>query len=124
MGDGRGALADAQRQDRVRPDDDDPLAHEEGADQGQRRQDVRQPSVWVKTNGVAGAARLMLTFYDASGTYLGVTVQSPGVSGTSDWTKVGLTTVAPANTAYLRIELRQSNTGTSWWDDVSLVSPS
>jgi hypothetical protein len=80
-------------------------------------------SVWVKTSGLSGSARLAFTFWNASGTSLGDVPDSSPVSGTQDWQRLSRSAVAPSGTAFVRIELRQAGIGTTWWDDVSLTTP-
>jgi hypothetical protein len=80
-------------------------------------------SVWVRTSGLSGNARLVFTFWNASGTYLGVAPDSSPVSGTQDWQRLSRSAVAPSGTASVRIELRQEGIGSTWWDDVSLSTP-
>ena len=79
-------------------------------------------SVWTRTAGLGGTARVALTFWNSSGVYLGVAVESAGTGGTGDWKQLTVTQQAPAGTAFVRVELRQSGTGTSWWDDLSLAA--
>ena len=79
-------------------------------------------SAWLKTAGVQ-QANVSLDFWDASGNYLGVTVDSQPLSGTVDWTRATLRATAPANAAFVRIELRLFGQGTLWADDASLTAP-
>jgi hypothetical protein len=79
--------------------------------------------VWARTAGLAGSVRLSLTFWNAAGSYLGVTADSPPLGGTQVWTQLSVSQPAPPGTAYVRIEMRQTGVGTSWWDDLELTVP-
>ena len=81
-------------------------------------------SVWVKPDRVGGAGRVRpaLTFWSASGSYLGVAAHAANTRGT--WQRLKVVQIAPRGTAFVRIELRHSGRGTSWWDDVVLTDRS
>ena len=78
----------------------------------------------ARTAALGGSARVALTFWSSSGAYLGVAAESAGTGGTGDWRQLTVTQQAPAGTAFVRVELRQTGTGTSWWDDLALVAAS
>jgi hypothetical protein len=79
---------------------------------------------YLKTQDVAQAARLTITFWDAAQQYIAGSAHDAGapVAGTADWTAVGGTVSAPPGAAYLRLEFRLFGPGTVWIDDV-LVEP-
>ncbi|WP_181813485.1 peroxidase family protein [Gaiella occulta] len=79
--------------------------------------------VSAKTSGVAGAARLTLTFWNASSVYLGVTADSASLAGTQDWTPLTVSRQAPAGTAFVRVELRLNGPGSAWFDNLLLTQP-
>lgn len=82
-------------------------------------------SAWLKARGVVQSGVLAATFWNASYGYLGATLTSSGtVSGTQDWTRVSLTGVAPASSAFMRVELRLNGPGTLWADDLAASSGS
>jgi hypothetical protein len=81
-------------------------------------------SAWVRTQSLSGTVRIAVTFWNASGAYLGVAAESLAHAGTQDWRQVTVQQQAPVGTASIRIELRHTGIGTSWWDDVSLTRPS
>jgi hypothetical protein len=81
-------------------------------------------SVWVKPDRVGGPVRVRgaLTFWNASGSYLGVAAHAASSRGA--WQRLKVAQIAPHGTAFVRIELRHSGRGTSWWDDVALTDRS
>ena len=86
-----------------------------------RREFANTLWVWVasRTGFVGrGRRRRRSTFWSASGSYLGVA--SHGATTSRSWQQLKLGQMAPRGTAFVRIELRQSGLGTSWWDDVAL----
>jgi hypothetical protein len=83
---------------------------------------VLNVSGFIKTLAVRDTARISLTIFDASGTYLGAVWDSNAVSGTSDWTQASLSARLPANTAYARVEVRLNGPGTMWADDFSVTA--
>jgi hypothetical protein len=79
-------------------------------------------SVGAKTQAVAGKTQLSANFWTADGTYIPATVDSAiQLSGTTGWTTLHLDAVAPAGTAFIRIELRQTGPGTSQFDDIAVT---
>lgn len=82
-------------------------------------------SACFKTTEVRNSARLVVTFFTATGAYIpGSAVDSPTVlQGTQDWTQPSLRRQAPPNTAYLRGELRLRGPGTLWADDLTVTTP-
>jgi hypothetical protein len=78
-------------------------------------------SAWVRTAGLSGSAKVAVTFWNASGNYLGVAAESTPLGGTQTWTQRVVTQVAPPATAFVRLELRHTGSGTSWWDDLEVT---
>lgn len=78
-------------------------------------------SGWVKSAGLEGAAHLRLYFMSPSGEIL-AQPDSERVSGDSDWTRVTLTTTAPAVPSYAMIYLEMNGRGTAWYDDLVLIA--
>lgn len=78
-------------------------------------------SAWAKRiSGTTGT--LYLEFRDAAGVRLAAVTDD--VDGVSGWQQLGVTGTAPAKTTTLTVRLysRQSSTGATMWDDVSLQS--
>jgi hypothetical protein len=71
-----------------------------------------------------GSAKLALTFWNRNGRWLGVAEESRPVGDTSDWRQLTVSRTAPSGTSFVRVELRHTGIGTTWWDDVSLTSSS
>jgi len=65
-------------------------------------------------------------FYNGNGdSWMNNLTDGPGASGTQGWTLEQTTFTAPANAAYLSVMLRSTaNSGTAWFDDVSLTDTS
>ncbi len=87
---------------------------------------------WIKTDAIASEARLVLIWTNAAG----LPEQLPPanilrrdvvgmVNGTQDWTQRRLNVTAPAGAVSVRVRLVQlieaDNSGTSWFDNISLV---
>jgi hypothetical protein len=89
-----------------------------------------EANVSMKTRDVVQGAGLSVTFWDASGSYLGVAdspwqLSNVDPSGhlvnNDDWYSPQLTTTAPPHSAFARIELRLWGPGTLWADDLSVI---
>ncbi len=80
-----------------------------------------EASAWFQLAGVGKNALLAMNFWSASGARLGSTKLSPKLSGSQSWASVSIQGVAPAKTAYVRVEAKLTGTGTLWYDDVSIV---
>jgi hypothetical protein len=76
-------------------------------------------SAWMKSN-VSGKANFVINFWNASFVHLGG-YESTYVTTTNTWKQVSASGIAPANTAYARLEFRLYGPGTLWSDDVSLT---
>jgi hypothetical protein len=80
-------------------------------------------ATWVKTDTVATKAALVAVFKRANGTVLSQ-VDLATTSGTHDWTQIGnLGHIAPANAAFVRLDVRLTGSGIAWFDDLNLVGP-
>jgi hypothetical protein len=73
--------------------------------------------VWIKsrTHQVA----FTVNFWTASGGYIAGQADA-NTPGTNLWTQICETVVAPAGTAFLRVEFRVAIADTAWFDDVSV----
>lgn len=76
---------------------------------------------WVK-NGSGTTARYYLEFWNAANARIGVVDTQP--SSTTAWQQVSLTSVAPAGTVHVNVAIYGgvNSSGTSYYDDVSLVA--
>lgn len=81
-------------------------------------------SAWLKPSAVDhGEAQLVVTYWSESKAYVpGSAAPADPLTGTRDWTRVSLSTTAPAEAAFMRVEFRLRGEGTLWVDDVSVVS--
>lgn len=84
-------------------------------------------SSWIRTDSLAGGALIMVVWQDAAGRSLSIDRTSL-VQGTTGWTRLAQTFVAPSQAARARLSIRlireTDNAGTAWFDDVGLaVSP-
>ncbi|GEM_PF-4050692 len=77
-------------------------------------------AAWMKSSGVTQYGELVINFWDANKVYLNKNYISNLISGTSNWTKLTVSGIAPANTKYIRAEFRLYGPGTIWIDDVEL----
>jgi hypothetical protein len=77
-------------------------------------------SAWVKGANATGITRVVIAWFDEMGHYLGLTSSSLLPSGTTGWTELVAQGPAPANAAYVEVNLESgNNSGTAWFDDVS-----
>ena len=82
-------------------------------------------TAWMKTQDVSGngwskGTGLALTAYGSGSTIGGTNFRRTAFGGTTDWTLREVTTVAPAGTDRLDIEISMTGPGTVWIDDVAL----
>ncbi|MEN8255488.1 MAG: carbohydrate binding domain-containing protein [Verrucomicrobiota bacterium] len=100
--------------------DEYPLAHQMvGLEEGKRY----TFSAWIKTDGVKdGTASVCVEFYKKDGSWDRGTYPI-GIDGTTDWTLVESSVLAPPELGSARIALylAKGGTGKAWFDDVKLV---
>lgn len=79
-------------------------------------------TVWVKTDTVSGAygAYVGVDFLNSAGARI-TYMQSSGLNGTNDWTKLTARGTVPAGTTKLTINLMLNGLGTAYFDDVALA---
>jgi hypothetical protein len=82
-------------------------------------------TAWMKTQDVTGngwskGTGLALTAYGGGSTIGGTNFRRTAFGGTTDWTLREVTTVAPAGTDRIDIEISMTGPGTVWVDDVTL----
>ncbi|MEP7180946.1 MAG: hypothetical protein ABI886_02020 [Betaproteobacteria bacterium] len=82
-------------------------------------------TAWIRTRDVTGngwskGTGLALTAYAGGSTIGGTNFRRTAFGGTTDWTLREVTTVAPAGTDRLDIEISMTGPGTVWIDDVTL----
>lgn len=78
-------------------------------------------TAWIKTQDATGNNQIALYWYKGNmWTYTGE-VRSESVTGTSDWRKVTVEGVCPADACLVRVNLiSENNTGQTWFDDIEL----
>ena len=83
--------------------------------------DVLRLSVWIKTEGLNGAAYFVLHTKGKTKKWYGPS--SKRVRRTTDWKQVSVTFTVPDNMEHMNIYLRAKNAtaGTVWFDDVTVV---
>lgn len=79
-------------------------------------------SAWMRTENATGNNQIGLFWYSGNQwTYQGE-VRSENVTGTTPWKRVEVVGVAPVGASLVRPNLiSESNSGTTWFDDVELV---
>ncbi|WP_229069516.1 cellulase family glycosylhydrolase [Actinoplanes sp. DH11] len=76
---------------------------------------------WAKGLNVTGSNEIALSWFDANDKWLGQNSSKQVAKGTSGWTKLTVDAVAPAGAASVQLHLKSGdNTGTVWFDDVSM----
>ncbi|GIE93224.1 hypothetical protein Ari01nite_06890 [Paractinoplanes rishiriensis] len=77
--------------------------------------------VWARGNAATGASQIALSWFDANDKWLGGVSSAALPAGTTNWTRLVVTGVAPANSASIQIHLKSGdNKGTVWFDDVAM----
>ncbi len=79
-------------------------------------------TAWIKTKDATGKNVVAMYWYSGNQwTCLG-TPSTATITGTKDWTQVTVKGVAPRDAAFVRVNLiSENNTGTTWFDDISLT---
>jgi hypothetical protein len=78
-------------------------------------------SVWARGQRATGYSGIAIAFFQANGAYLGDAQSAPIAPGTTGWTDLIASGVAPTGTAYVQVHLKSANnTGAVWFDDVNL----
>lgn len=79
-------------------------------------------SGWIRTENATGNNQIALYWYKGNmWTYVGE-ARSESVSGTSDWRKISMEGVCPADAWLVRVNLiSENNTGQVWFDDIELT---
>ncbi|WP_328474865.1 cellulase family glycosylhydrolase [Actinoplanes sp. NBC_00393] len=68
-----------------------------------------------------GTTEIALSWFDATGRWIGQDTSNRLPKGNSSWTKLVVETVAPAGAAGVQLHLKSGdNTGTVWFDDVAV----
>jgi hypothetical protein len=81
-----------------------------------------QVSAWAEGSAATGTNTVAVTWYNAAGTAVGTDTSTPLPTGTTPWTQLSVTTTVPATATSAKIALQSStNTGTVWFDDVTMV---
>ncbi len=69
--------------------------------------------VWLRTQDVSGYANVTLTYWNQDVQYIGSTTGDE-LTGTTDWTPMGVDGMTPEGTKYIRVEYRLSGPGKLW----------
>jgi hypothetical protein len=79
--------------------------------------------VWAKGTNATGTNQIALSWFDINDKWLGGGSSAALPAGTTGWTKLSIDGVAPAGSASMQIHLKSGdNTGTVWFDDVSVTA--
>ncbi len=77
--------------------------------------------VWARGEDVTGSNRISLSFFDSSGRFLFQRESADLPQGTTNWTRLVVSAVAPKRAASLQLHLKSSgNDGSVWFDDASV----
>jgi hypothetical protein len=77
---------------------------------------------WVKGVGATGTNQVVIAWFGAGGNYLGLGRSSSLGMGASSWTRLVVTSSAPAGAQYARMALQSSgNTGAVWFSDAGFT---
>lgn len=80
-------------------------------------------TVWVKTGEATGSTQIALFWCNGNLQEYAGDVRSQPISGTQDWTEVTVSGIAPKDATFVRVNLiSENNTGTAWFDDVTLTA--
>ncbi len=81
-------------------------------------------TAWAKGANVTGNPNISFSWFDINHTYLGKISSANLPKGNTNWTRLSVTAVPPANAASMEIyiEVIGTNTGTAWFDDVTIGS--
>ncbi len=78
-------------------------------------------SAWARGENATGDTHISIAWYDADHHYVKQTRSAPLPTGTTDWTQLTVAGRAPAGAVGYQIHLKSaSNSGTVWFDDVSV----
>lgn len=77
---------------------------------------------WMKTQDATGKNVISIFWYNGNQWGVVDTVPTRSLTGTNDWTQVSVEGVVPRDAALVRVNLiSENNTGTTWFDDVTLT---
>jgi hypothetical protein len=78
--------------------------------------------VYARGNAATGTTQVSLSWFDANDKWLGGSNSVLLPTGTTNWTRLTATGVAPAGSASMQIHLKSgANTGTVWFDDFKVA---
>jgi hypothetical protein len=79
-------------------------------------------TAWIKTKDATGQNAVAMYFYNGNQWGVVGTPTTQSIAGTQDWTMVTVTGKPPKDAALVRVNLiSENNTGTTWFDDVTLT---
>jgi len=77
---------------------------------------------WIKTENATGDNQIALYWYSGNMWTYQSEARTENITGTNDWTKVSVVGTVPEGTTFVRVNLiSQNNSGTTYFDDISLV---
>jgi hypothetical protein len=86
---------------------------------------VFRATAWAMGVDATGSNRISIAWFDADRNYIGQTESAFLPSGSTPWEELAVSSAAPSGAAYETINLKSSqNSGTVWFDDVSIEASS
>ncbi|WP_328460837.1 cellulase family glycosylhydrolase [Actinoplanes sp. NBC_00393] len=80
-------------------------------------------AAWARGSNATGITEIALSWFDINDKWLGQATSARLKTGTTGWTKLTVDAVAPAGATSVQLHLKSGdNTGTVWFDDVTLSS--
>jgi hypothetical protein len=78
--------------------------------------------VWARGAAATGTTQIALSWFAVDDTWLGGSASEALRAGTTDWTKLTVDAVAPPGATSMQVHLKSGgNTGTAWFDDVTVT---
>ncbi len=79
--------------------------------------------VWARGNAATGTTQIALSWFDANDKWLGGASSAWLPTGTTGWTRLAVSGVAPVGSASMQIHLKSGdNSGTVWFDDAAVAA--
>jgi hypothetical protein len=77
-------------------------------------------TAYAQSAASSGQNTIALVWFSATGQYLGQSESAALANGTTPWTRLSVTGMAPPNTAFVQLAVKSAmNAGTVWFDDVT-----
>ncbi|GAA2704624.1 cellulase family glycosylhydrolase [Actinoplanes palleronii] len=79
-------------------------------------------AAWTRGTDATGVTEIALSWFDADGRWIGQDTSARLPLGTTDWTQLTVSALAPPAAAGVQLHLKcGDNTGATWFDDISLT---